>query len=130
MVEPKQWTLAELTKDAEAAKTLFRRRRLDEPLQLYSAFFETFKRVFGELIDQLPALGNDPVAPNAIAGVVHDSDSLRLAEPSGCSTFAGTRDLLSRPTASRTEIPSHSSQWRAARRLAHLGNRYNRCDHS
>lgn len=75
MAEPKHWTLAELTRDAEAAKTLFRRRRLDEPLQLYSAFFETFKRVFGELIDQLPALGNDPVDPNAIADVVHDPDS-------------------------------------------------------
>lgn len=130
MVEPKQWTLAELTRDAEAAKTLFRRRRLDEPLQLYSAFFDTFKRVFGELIDQLPALGNDPVDANAIADVVHDPDFLRLAEWPGCRMFAGVRDLLSWPTASRTEIPSHSSQSYAAWRLAHPSNRYNRCDRS
>lgn len=66
MVERKHWTLAELTRDAEAAKTPLR-WRLDEPPRLYSAFLETFKRSFGQLIGQLPALRDAPVVSKKIA---------------------------------------------------------------
>ena len=61
MSEPKNWTLAELTSDTETAKELFRQQRLDEPLELYSRFFETFAPIFSTIIDQLPSLAEDPV---------------------------------------------------------------------
>ena len=74
MTEPKYWTLPELTQDAEAAKSLFRKRRLEEPLQLYTEYFESFKEVFDILIDQLPTLAEDPLESDAVASVLQDSD--------------------------------------------------------
>lgn len=74
MTEPKYWTLPELTQDAEAATALFRKRRLEEPIQLYSEYVESFKRVFDVLIDQLPALAKDPLDSDAVARVIQDSD--------------------------------------------------------
>ena len=75
MTELNVWTLPELTRDAEAAKALFRERRLEEPLQLYSEFFESFKLVFESLIDQLPSLVDEPPDFEALANVVQDADT-------------------------------------------------------
>jgi hypothetical protein len=59
MQQPKQWTLAELTTDAATAAAEFRRRRLDEPLSLYSSFFDAFCPIFRSLVGRLPALRAD-----------------------------------------------------------------------
>ena len=62
MQEPKRWTLDELRTDCANAVASFRRQRLDEPLALYTSFFETFLPVFRSLVAQLPALGRDEIA--------------------------------------------------------------------
>ncbi len=54
---------------------MFRRRRLDEPLELYSRFFETFAPIFGALIDRLPALANKPFDSGDVADLVGDRDT-------------------------------------------------------
>lgn len=93
MSQPRAWTLEELAHDAEAATAIFRRERLDEPLARYSQFFDTFKPVFRNLIDQLPRFADAPSATaaayrgtldqpprtaanatDAIADLVRDSD--------------------------------------------------------
>ena len=61
-----------MTNDAAAARELFRKQRLDEPLQLYSRFFETFTLVFDAIIDRLPSLAEGSV--DGIADLVSDRD--------------------------------------------------------
>ena len=39
MNDPRRWTASELTRDVEQAKAEFRRRRLHEPLDVYSRLF-------------------------------------------------------------------------------------------
>ena len=75
MHEPKSWTLDELRRDAEAAKELFRRSRLDEPLALYSEFFDAFAPVFAELIDQLSSLASATFDPGDLAELVGTPDA-------------------------------------------------------
>ena len=75
MPEPRSWTLEELTSDAETAKDLFRRSRLDEPLALYSQFFDIFASVFAELIDRLPALTTGSFEPSDLAELVGTEDA-------------------------------------------------------
>ena len=53
---------------------MFRRQRLDEPLELYSRFFETFAPVLESLVDQLASLAADPPDPETIAGLLADPD--------------------------------------------------------
>jgi hypothetical protein len=62
MQQPRQWTLDELGTDAAAAADAFRRQRLDEPLGLYTSFFEVFCPVFRSLVAQLPTLRRDESA--------------------------------------------------------------------
>ena len=50
MSEPKSWTRAELTNDAEASRALLRKQRLDEPLALYSEFFNNFVPISHRII--------------------------------------------------------------------------------
>jgi hypothetical protein len=59
MQRPKHWTLDELKADAATAAATFRRKRLDEPLGLYTSFFDAFCPVFRSLVEQLPALRSD-----------------------------------------------------------------------
>jgi len=47
---------------------------MDEPLELYSEFFETFAPIFNDIIDRLPALSVDPVDPATMADLVHNGD--------------------------------------------------------
>ncbi len=74
MNEPRNWTFDELTGDAARARESFRRRRLDEPLELYSRFFETFAPVFSAIIDRLSSLVDEPLDPENIAELVGDRD--------------------------------------------------------
>ena len=74
MTEPKAWSLADLTKDAAAATNRFRRSRLNEPLEQYSRFFETFTPIFSDLIDRLPSLTEEADVRNTMADLVDDDD--------------------------------------------------------
>ena len=74
MTEPRRWTAAELARDAEEAEGVFRQGRLQEPLEVYSRFFETFAPIFGNVIDQLPSLAEDPLDPTAVGDLVRDAD--------------------------------------------------------
>ncbi|MCY3731710.1 MAG: XamI family restriction endonuclease [Rhodospirillaceae bacterium] len=74
MNEPRRWTLAELTDDAREARELFRRKRMEEPLELYTRFFEAFAPVFGKIIDRLPSLTEDSFETRSVAEMVRDPD--------------------------------------------------------
>ena len=74
MNEPRNWTSAELATHAAEARALFRRQRLDEPLELYSRFFETFAPVLESMVDRLASLASDPPDPETIAELVADRD--------------------------------------------------------
>ena len=74
MAEPRAWSLAELTEDTAAATDRFRRSRLNEPLEQYTGFFETFTPVFADLIDRLPSLADEENVRNAMADLVADDD--------------------------------------------------------
>ena len=77
MSDPRNWTFDELTGDAARARESFRRQRLDEPLQLYSRFFETFAPVFGAIVDRLSSLADEPLDSANIAELVGDRDVRR-----------------------------------------------------
>ena len=64
-----------MTADAVKARALFRRQRLDEPLALYSRFFNAFVPVFGAVIDRLPSLADDSLDPEDIGALVGDKDA-------------------------------------------------------
>ncbi len=74
MSEPRTWTLVELTRDASQARERFRRHRLDEPLELYGEFFETFAPIFGSIVDRLRVVADDSVESEVIAELVNDRD--------------------------------------------------------
>ena len=79
MTEPPVWTTAELSRDAETAKAAFRTRRLREPLELYSRFFESFAPIVSGMVDRLPSLtGGARLETQAIAEIIAD-DELRTA---------------------------------------------------
>lgn len=56
------------------ATGIFRRERLDEPLERYTEYFNTFAALFGPMIDQLPALAADPVDLQLIIQLVSGKD--------------------------------------------------------
>lgn len=72
MRSPRNWTTAELAQDAEQAVAVFRRRRLQEPLELYSQFFESFAPVFADVIARLPLLAREPFDPAVVGDLVAD----------------------------------------------------------
>ena len=79
MNEPPIWNAAELARDAERAKAAFRTRRLREPLELYSRFFQSFAPIVAGMIDRLPRLASDAHVENdAVADIIADDD-LRTA---------------------------------------------------
>ncbi len=69
-----QWSEAQLADDVEEARRLFREQRLREPRAQYSRFFRQFVPVFCDLVRQLPELGDDALAADAIVGLVTDED--------------------------------------------------------
>lgn len=75
MKNPPVWTKKQINADVKRAIAVFRRERLEEPLELYSAFFKTFVDVFKRLLHQLPTL----TAPNPnikkLIEIVADADA-------------------------------------------------------
>lgn len=72
---PPHWTLAELRQDALLASAAFRHERLDEPLEQYSRFFQSFVPTFRFVIDRLPALLRD----ESLAAELMEGDDSRAA---------------------------------------------------
>lgn len=116
MSEPRNWTRAELTDDAATARTLFRRQRLDEPLALYSHFFNAFVPVCGAVIDQLPSLAGDSFHPEDIGALVGDKDA-RTAFRYLAAPPVSEDDLktLAETTLSATALRSDAAQARRVR---------------
>lgn len=74
MTSPPTWSAEQLRRDAAEAQSIFRRERLDEPLELYSRFFEAFAPVFRELIDRLPDLSASEAPGDVLAIMLRDKD--------------------------------------------------------
>lgn len=74
MTSPVKWTTQQLQEDAEAAKSIFRRERLDEPLELYSRFFDAFVPIFRSVIEKLPDLSAKEPDPAILADMVRNKD--------------------------------------------------------
>jgi XamI restriction endonuclease len=74
MDDPRIWTPQELQADASEATAIFRKQRLDEPLELYSKFFQAFVPVFRDLIDRLPGFAAAELDAKAVAILVRDRD--------------------------------------------------------
>ena len=55
---------------------MFRAERLQEPLDLYSRFFETFAPIVADLVDRLPVLASEPIDVDAVADLVRDENQL------------------------------------------------------
>ncbi len=61
--------------DAEEARAIFRRERLDEPLELYSRFFAAFDPIFRSIVEKLPDLFVDELDPSVLVEMVQNKDS-------------------------------------------------------
>jgi hypothetical protein len=68
--QPIRWTADQLKKDALTSTGIFRRERLDEPLELYTEHFEVFEKLFASTIDQLEWLAAEPFWPNRLIPLV------------------------------------------------------------
>ena len=116
MNEPKSWSLEELTSDSETSRELFRKQRLDEPLALYSEFFNDFIPVFGRIIDRLPRLAEDAIDPETMPDLVREGDSLiafrYLAAPPVSEDDLKT---LAETTLSATALRSNPAEARRVR---------------
>ncbi len=78
MPDPAQWTMHQLAEDAECARERFRVRRLDEPLALYTEFFDAFAPVFDRLIDRIGELAGHERPAEIVADAMRD-DETRVA---------------------------------------------------
>lgn len=67
-----RWSSEELQRDAREAKAIFRRERLDEPLEQYSKFFRTFVPVFEALVGRVGDFS--AVDPTTLAEIVRNKD--------------------------------------------------------
>jgi hypothetical protein len=65
-----------LDTDAREARSLFRRRRLDEPKDAYLDAFRALERANETLVDSLSVLLGAPVQPSLLAEIVRDKDQL------------------------------------------------------
>lgn len=60
--------------DARVSTGIFRRERLDEPLELYTQYFEVFEKLFASTIDQLEWLAAEPFWPKRLIPLVSGKD--------------------------------------------------------
>jgi hypothetical protein len=77
-ISPKRWSIDQLQKDARQAREFFRHERLEEPLELYNEFFGKFAGLFGELIDNLPALVANPIDAALVADLIDGRDAQKV----------------------------------------------------
>lgn len=75
MSDPTQWTLRQLVQDAGDARERFRIQRLDEPLALYTEFFDAFVPVFGRLIDRIGELVEHERPVDIIADAMSNNET-------------------------------------------------------
>lgn len=62
--------MAELQADATTAKGIFRRERLDEPLDLYNTFYGEFAVIFAGMVGNLDSVFSDPIDAKVIAALL------------------------------------------------------------
>ena len=98
------------------AQRRFRKQRLDEPLALYSAFFDTFEPIFSEIVDRLPAMAEGRIDADAMAELVRDDD-VRTALRYLTAPPVSEDDLktLAETTLSATALRSNRDQARRVR---------------
>ena len=75
MHEPIQWTIEQLNEDTATGRNRFRAERLEEPLELYSEFFDAFVPIFERLIAQIGQLADSAPDPNVLEGIMNDADA-------------------------------------------------------
>ena len=75
MIEPRRWTLTELERDSEQAKSIFREERLKESMSQYSEFFEQFSTVFRDLVDRLPALARAEHSAQTLVDILSEDEA-------------------------------------------------------
>ncbi len=75
MLEPIQWTAEQLGEDTARARDRFRAERLEEPLGLYSEFFDAFVPIFDRLIDQIEQLAEHELDPDVLVDVMSNDDT-------------------------------------------------------
>lgn len=105
---PKRWSRTELQTDAAAAKAIFRRERLLEPLDLYNGFFVTFAGIFRDLIDKLPRIAAEPPDAQLIAAVLRGRDAQKAfryltAPPISSDDLETIADVALTPSRLRTD---------------------------
>lgn len=69
--------MEELLSDCAASEAVFRRERLDEPLEVYSEHFDNFSEVFKRIVDFIPDLQADPLDVDALAMLMGKRDTKR-----------------------------------------------------
>lgn len=143
MAEPRSWTLAELAADAAEGRARFRAERLEEPRDLYVAFFDEMVPVFETLTLHLEALFAEAGGIERIVDVVSDrqagtafrylaappisEDDLRTLTDARLSRkeLAGDPDAARRVRAMvRQIIDPRRFPWIIAGRPARPGERY------
>ncbi|BFU94932.1 MAG: type II restriction endonuclease [Nitrospira sp.] len=107
----RKWSRREILSDARQARELFRQRRLEEPKERYLAAFQQLERANKQVIEILPQLLSDPVAPELIASVVQDRYLLTALRYLGAPPIS-TDDLrtLVGDTLAPTLIASHAER--------------------
>ena len=89
MIDPPRWTAQRLAADRRTGIEAFRRERLEEPLDTYLDYFETYRSVFETLLERTVDLSELRENAEAIAGDPKSMEALRyLASP-----FISTDDL-------------------------------------
>ena len=75
MPDPILWTTDQLVEEARHARDVFRAERLEEPLELYTEFFDAFLPIFELLIDQIGQLARDEASTELLAEAMSDDNT-------------------------------------------------------
>lgn len=78
MTQPMKWSLDQLKIEINTAKEIFRENRVKEPLKAYVMFFDEFRPVFEELIQNLDTITQQEVNRELLTEIVTD-DQKRTA---------------------------------------------------
>ena len=113
MSEPRVWEAGELERDAAVAIISFRKERLEESLERYTHFFESFVPIFRELLEQIGPLEKDA---GVVANLLRNSDR-RMAFRYLAAPPISEDDLkvLAETTLSAQALPDDTDQARRIR---------------
>ncbi len=109
-----KWTREQIIADAAEAKSLFRSRRLGEPLDNYLKAFGLLEKANQRLIKEFPRLFADPVDPLLVANIVKDEDLLTALRYLGAPPIS--KDDLFNPCRGYSCMDSHQVRSRTGNR--------------